>query len=138
MNDGPYIPMPQGRTLSQPTLQSTVRPSEPIYGNGAPEGVVFGNPGQNYQDTLTGNWYVKVAGTTNLGWLFTGAAGNPSGGGGGGGGGTTGFLTFDGNPNGIITATGKALLFGVGSSQGQMWVKVTPDSSNTDWIQMIA
>lgn len=130
--------MPAGRTTPPVTLQSTVRPSKALYGNGSPEGIVLGNPGQLYQDQLTAIWYVKVGGTTTFGWQSTGAAGNPSGGGGGGGGGTTGFLTYDGNPNGVITATGKALLFGVGASQGQMWVKVTPDSSSTDWIQMIA
>ena len=38
-------------------------------GEGSPEGVVTGNPGKTYLDTLSGGFWCKLSGTGNVGWL---------------------------------------------------------------------
>lgn len=56
------------------------------YGEGSPEGVVYGSVPDKYWDTLNDILYVKDSGTnTNTGWV--------QGGGGGGGGGVSGLTT---------------------------------------------
>lgn len=48
----------------------------------------------------------------------------------------TGLMgAFDGNPNGNVTATGAAMIIGVGSTDGQLWMKNTTGTNNTDWFQ---
>ena len=47
------------------------------------------------------------------------------------------ILEHDGNPNGVIAATGPALLLGSGSSIGAVWVKTATDSGNTGWVQVV-
>lgn len=42
---------------------------------------------------------------------------------------------YDGNPNGVIAATGPAILLGSGSSIGAVWVKTATDSGKTGWVQ---
>lgn len=41
------------------------------------------------------------------------------------------------DPNGVITATGPAIVLGSGASSGFMWVKVTAGTSNNEWNQVI-
>lgn len=68
-----YTPIISGPWKSE--LPSRVYPAQPISGNGAPEGVVAGNPGQRYNDLLTGNLWIKIQGTGVLGWELRGVVG---------------------------------------------------------------
>ena len=40
-----------------------------IVGVGSPEGVVTAAPGTNYTDSSTGNYWVKLSGVGNTGWI---------------------------------------------------------------------
>lgn len=40
-----------------------------ILGEGSPEGVVTGEPGQSYINTLTYSWWIKLTGSGNTGWF---------------------------------------------------------------------
>ncbi len=47
------------------------------------------------------------------------------------------ILEYDGNPNGVISATGPAILLGSGASIGFVWLKIATDSGNTGWFQIL-
>lgn len=55
-------------TSLHPGIQATPL----LAGNGSPEGVMPGVPGQQYCDLDTQDAYTKIAGTSVLGWLKTG------------------------------------------------------------------
>ena len=50
-------------------------------------------------------------------------------------GGTGGVVTYDGNPNGVLSATGPALCIGINSSDGKLFKHVDSGASTT-WIQI--
>jgi hypothetical protein len=43
-------------------------------------------------------------------------------------------IPYDGDPNGIITATGAAIVVGSGASIGTIWLKSTKGTSNNEWF----
>ena len=70
-----YIAFPAARSsAAQTALPGTLSPSPPLSGRGSPEGSIIGVPGQKYTDILTGNIYIKVAGTQEIGWLQNGVS----------------------------------------------------------------
>jgi len=46
-------------------------------------------------------------------------------------------VTYAGNPNGNVMATGVAIVIGSGITAGQIWVKVTAGTTNNEWNQII-
>lgn len=114
-------------------LPSQVRPAQALSGNGSPEGVVPGNPGQTFIDLVTNNLWLKIRGSQTKGWQLVGVWSGTSGGGTVVGG--TQIFTWDGVGD-KPAASGVALLIGtVGSAvDGQMWKKTSSSTSNTDWV----
>lgn len=53
-------------------------------------------------------------------------------------GGMSSIPTFEGNPNGSVTAAGGAICLGKGTTEGEMWLKVTTGTSNNEWFQVMA
>jgi hypothetical protein len=49
----------------------------------------------------------------------------------------TNILEYEGNPNGAVSATSLAILLGSGTSIGNIWLKVTPGTTNNDWFQVL-
>lgn len=47
------------------------------------------------------------------------------------------ILTATGDPNGVVTATGPAIVIGSGAAAGSLWVKSTAGTSNNEWNQLI-
>lgn len=81
-NFGCYVPMKnRGGAFNNSTLPTRVYPAQALSGNGSPEGVVPGNPGQSYTDLDNNNLYLKIRGTQTIGWQLVGVAGEGTGGG---------------------------------------------------------
>lgn len=71
-----FIPFAAGRaTPFVGSLPTNVSPAQAISGHGSPEGSVPGNPGQRYQDLDTGDQWMKIQGTSELGWKLVGTTG---------------------------------------------------------------
>lgn len=51
---------------------------------------------------------------------------------------TTNVFAYDGDPNGVLAATGPALCFGTGSTQGDVWQKTTTGTSSSEWVKIIS
>lgn len=48
-----------------------------------------------------------------------------------------GLVTYDGNPNGVVTMTGPGICLGTGTTLGSVWVKTTSGTSNNEWTEVI-
>lgn len=91
-----------------------------------------------YVDIDTTNVYTKVAGTGVYGWVLNGTgAGAPGGGGSGGGTGKQQIFSFNGNPNGVVTASGQALCYDTSNTPNWVYIKTTADTSSTEWVLLI-
>lgn len=53
-----------------PTLANAGVIGGRLYGEGSPEGVEYARPGVTYIDTLTGDFWNKVTGNGNTGWVL--------------------------------------------------------------------
>lgn len=76
MSGSNFVPFQAGR--ADPfvaALPTHVYPAQPISGHGSPEGTVPGNPGQRYQDLDNGDQWMKIQGTSALGWQKVGTTG---------------------------------------------------------------
>lgn len=104
-------------------LPTTFQDGPQLSGNGSPEGVVPGVPGQQYVNLLNQDLYLKLAGTQAVGWKLVGKA-------------TAGVVIFrgSGNPNNVVTATSPAFFY---TATGSVWMKIDSGSSNTGWEQII-
>ena len=47
------------------------------------------------------------------------------------------IFSWDGNPNGHVTAAGPAIVLGEGSTEGNLWFKVIKTKSNTGWFPVL-
>lgn len=83
MANGNYVPFARPGPPSPP-LPTHAHPGHELSGNGSPEGVVPANPGTRYNDLVTNDEYLKIAGVQTLGWSKVGVS-CPCGGSGGGG-----------------------------------------------------
>lgn len=77
-------------------------------------------------DKSTGNVYVNPTGTPT-GWQLVSA-----------GTGQTQVFSHDGDPNGVVSATGAAICLGTGSTDGAVWVKTSAGANNNTWTNIIA
>lgn len=109
-----------------------VAPSGLLSGNGSPEGIRFGNPGQRYRDLDNDDLYIKTNGTQTVGWVLNGKYGD-----GGSAGGSESAIYSAVDPTGIISVTGPKLCIGTGPVDGQLWFKTTQANSANDWYPVI-
>lgn len=80
-----------------------------------------------YIDKSTGDVYVNIDGTPT-GWVMITAGIS----------GVSGVYAYDGNPNGNVTATGRGVCIGMGSTEGAIWGKTSAGTSNNEWFEMVA
>lgn len=112
----PYVPH-VGHDAFVTTMPPTVRPGPRIVGSGSPEGIVPGNPGQSYVDSVTNDLYVKFAGVQELGWKCVGKA--PVVSGGGSATGPTEVFSGTGSPAGVVfPTTDTAIYFQMDATNG--------------------
>lgn len=124
-----YIPF-AGRSGPFPAvLSTTVGPSLPLSGLGAPEGVVPGCPGQTYRDLNNDDQWLKMIGTQETGWRRVGTydSGNA-------GGVQRVWFGTASNPNNVQIAIGPSVYFG---ANGSVWIMPSGISGNTGWQAVI-
>lgn len=89
-----------------------------LQGEGVPDDA-NGNNGDIYIDLSTGDVYQK---TSNTWTIVTG----------GGGGGSQEVFRGTGDPSGVQSATGAAIYL---RTNGEIWIKTTAGTSNSEWVQ---
>lgn len=124
-----YVPRFTGPFARRLPVQ--ISPSNPLSGNGAPDGSVKGIPGQVYRDLLTNNLYMKAQGVDVLGWILVGVDFGHNG---SGGNGTVYYGSTD--PNGVITAQRPSLYYNI--STGALWSKTNSTLDSTGWEEIVA
>lgn len=131
MSDGTYVPF-KGRTdQCKSSYPAMVAPAGMLAGNGPPEGLIFGNPGQRYRDLDNDDLYIKASGTQTVGWVLNGKYGD---GGSAGGAESTIYSAVD--PTGVISVTGPKLCIGTGAMDGKLWFKTSAGTAS-DWFAVI-
>ncbi len=134
MPNNTFVPFAGRSTPFVDVLPANIVTGGLLSGNGSPEGVMPGTPGQRYRDLVNDALWIKIRGNQAQGWQQVGISPGEE----GGGGEKCADIFFGpaNDPNNVITATAPAIYY---ASTGSVWVKTDTGlgATNTGWAQVV-